>query len=374
MVLLLLDFDGTITQHDTLASLIALAIAESSSGSSGGSTSHQSNSTSATLDPPNAKDTTTTAPDPHDSQNRKVTLEKLWDDIVQDYVASHKRHTSAYNPSADQRTTLQEELEFLESVRHVELHSVGRVSEAGFFRGLGRGVLEGLGRRAVEIGLGCSAEESTGGEDPKGEGGEGEGKARGQGEELIDGGNGEKDSDGNEGEQKEGAVVVRKGFGEFVEQQAGRGWDVGIVSVNWCGEFIRGVVEGRCEPGQGQRKVRRVIANGIGFPDGRVQGPAELGGEPLVSAGDKLRAMRSLRRGWEEEKVVYFGDSTTDLACLVEADFGVVIADDRESKLLRTLKRVGLDVSHVGEAKEGSKLVWARDFLEVLQSGVMERI
>jgi hypothetical protein len=146
------------------------------------------------------------------------------------------------------------------------------------------------------------------------------------------------------------------------------------VSVNWCGEFIRGVVEGGCEPGPGRKRVRRVIANGIGFPDGRVEGPRELGREPLVSAGDKLRAMMSLRRGWEEEKVVYFGDSTTDLACLAEADFGVIIADDGKSKLLRTLKRVGLDVSHVGEAKEENKLVWARDFVEVLESGVMERI
>ena len=114
-----------------------------------------------------------------------------------------------------------------------------------------------------------------------------------------------------------------------------------------------------------------MVSNSIAWPGGRIQGPS--GTEPLVTAGDKLRAMESLTARLKEEKVVYFGDSTTDLACLVGADLGVVMADDAESKLLRTLKRIGLDVLHVGEPwVEGRKLVWARDFDEVLQSGVME--
>jgi soluble P-type ATPase len=84
--------------------------------------------------------------------------------------------------------------------------------------------------------------------------------------------------------------------------------------------------------------------------------------------------MKSLREGMEEERVVYFGDSTTDQACLVEADLGVVMADDGGSKLLKTLERINLTVPHVGEARAENKLVWARDFQEVLQSGVMDRI
>ncbi|KAK4103073.1 hypothetical protein N658DRAFT_467526 [Parathielavia hyrcaniae] len=286
MVLVLLDFDGTITQHDTLSSLITLAIA--------------------------------------DNDNR--TLTQLWADIVDDYVASHQRHAASYaGPPAERRRTLREELAYLESVRGVELRSVAREERGGI------------------------------------------NTSRVEGEE--DGGN------GSEGEEvKKGAVVVRRGLGEFLEQQASRGWDVAVVSVNWSGEFIRGVVEAVCEPGQGRETVMRMVANGIGFPDGCVEGPKELGGEPLVSAGDKLRAMKSLRRGWEEDNVVYFGDSTTDLACLVAADLGVVIADDGESKLLKTLKRLGFGVSHVGEARGESKLVWAKDFVEVLQSGVMDRI
>jgi phosphoserine phosphatase len=238
----------------------------------------------------------------------------------------------------------------LESVEGVERASVGRVGRGGFFRGLGGagggdggegdgGVLEGIGRRAV----GCLARDVEG----RGVGGEG-------------GGDG-------------GDVKLRKGFGEFLEVQGDKGWDLAVVSVNWSGEFIKGVVEGGCELGQGSR-VRKVVANGIGFPDGRVEGPVELGGEALVTAGDKLRAMKSLLEGMEEERVVYFGDSTTDLACLVEADLGVVMADDAGSKLLKTLERINFRVPHVGEAGAENKLVWARDFEEVLQSGVMDGI
>ncbi|KAK4131738.1 hypothetical protein BT67DRAFT_427122 [Trichocladium antarcticum] len=85
--------------------------------------------------------------------------------------------------------------------------------------------------------------------------------------------------------------------------------------------------------------------------------------------------MRSVVGGaGDERRVVYFGDSTTDLACLVEADLGVVMADDGESKLLKTLRRVGLEVPHVGQWEDGRRLVWARDFDEVLGSRVMEWI
>ena len=170
-------------------------------------------------------------------------------------------------------------------------------------------------------------------------------------------------------------MTIRKGFGEFVQRMGKeRGWDVAVVSVNWSGEFIRGVVGVGCEE-DAQGVVETVVSNSIAWPGGRIQGPSELGTEPLVTAGDKLRAMESLTARLGEEKVVYLGDSTTDLACLVAADLGVVMADDAESKLLRALKRIGFDVSHVSEPwEDGRRLVWARDYDEVLQSGVMESI
>jgi hypothetical protein len=169
---------------------------------------------------------------------------------------------------------------------------------------------------------------------------------------------------------------VRKGFGELMRRREEEGmsrWKVGVVSVNWSGQFIQGVVGAGCE----RRGVDMVVlSNWVERSEGAVEGPGEIGKEPLVTAGDKLRAMRSYTGdyGTEGEEVVYVGDSPTDLACLMEADLGVVMADDGESKLLATLKRIGFEVPHVGETREESHLVWARDFEEVLQSGVMDRV
>jgi 2-hydroxy-3-keto-5-methylthiopentenyl-1-phosphate phosphatase len=314
--LLLLDFDGTITQHDTLDSLVSLAIAASR---------------------PEANK--------HDDDDRTSALTALWEEIVRDYVAAHARHVAAYSPTAEERTTLGLELAFLESLKSVEAASADRVSRAGFFRGLDGNGLEELGRRAVTLGTathGSRWGDDGGDEDGKGSGGK-------------------------------GAARAREGLAKFVERMGGEEgmWDLAVVSVNWSGRFIKGVLEGSCRAGD---KVRRIVANGISWPDGSIQGPDDLGGEPLATAGDKLRAMRSLREGWKEQKVVYFGDSTTDLPCLIEANLGVIMADDVESKLLKTLRRIGFEAPHVGEAGPENSLIWARDFDEVLRSGVMERI
>ncbi|KXX78279.1 hypothetical protein MMYC01_206498 [Madurella mycetomatis] len=319
MGLIFLDFDGTITQHDTLNALVSLAL---------------------------------THRNPHGPNQE---LLARWRAIVRDYVADHAAHLAAYSPPPHLRRTLAQELDFLESLGPVEGRSVARVSRAGLFAGLRGGDLEGLGRGAVSSS--CSA-------------------SSGQGSSGGGGGGG-----GGGGSGDEGVVKLRKGFGLFVERMGGgRGWDIGVVSVNWSGRFIKGVVESGYPQSEHGGKAfelmeERIVANGIAFPDGEIEGPEELGGQPLLTAGDKLRALKSLRERMAEERVVYFGDSTTDLACLIEADFGVVMAEDEEeSKLLRTLKRVGCEVPHVDQWRVGGELAWARDFEEVLRSGVMERI
>lgn len=90
----------------------------------------------------------------------------------------------------------------------------------------------------------------------------------------------------------------------------------------------------------------------------------------MLTAGDKLEASKVLV-GERQGKWMYVGDSTTDLAVLLEADVGVVMANGEESSLLKTLKRVGFDVPHVNEGKK-AQVVWARDFEELMGSGVMD--
>ena len=364
MPLLLLDFDGTITQHDTLHPLVTLAISSSSPTSS----SLPTPSTSSTISTPNTTsnhNSTPTTAHSHDHDDNHERLNALWEKIVRDYVADHAAHLDSYSPRPDERTTLEQELAFLESLGEVERKSVERVSGAGFFRrllesgvgGVGSGGgKEGLDGRLTGAGVGGVGGEKEAEEGIRERKGEGESPLQWLGREAV----------------KTKKVEVRKGFGEFMKDIKGReeqGWEVAVVSVNWSGGFIRGVV------GEGCGEVitkEKVVANAIGSPEGRVEGPVELGGAVLVTAGDKLRGMKSLKK--DKERVVYFGDSTTDLACLVEADLGIVIADDGESKVLKTLRRVGLEVPHVGDCDSGSKLVWARDFGEVIQSKVMDGI
>ncbi|KAL2258205.1 hypothetical protein VTK26DRAFT_8580 [Humicola hyalothermophila] len=367
MPLLLLDFDGTITQNDTLHPLVTLAISSSSASLALPAAPGPTSTTSASP-PPSNPPTTEIQEKGHPPQN--VDLHARWSQIVNDYVADHAAHLASYVPAAEARTTLAQELAFLESLGDVERRSVERVGKAGFFRGLmDPGSSGGSGTAAGE-------EEEEG----PGVGGlrlDGLGSGVGTGN-VNEGSAGKRVSR----KKKESAlqrlgreavrrkeVEVRKGFDKFIKDVKGRQpkWEVAVVSVNWSGDFIRGVVDQGCGEVIAEEKV---VANQVASPDGWVEGPAELGGEVLATAGDKLRGMESLRnRG---EKVVYFGDSTTDLACLVEADLGVVIADDGESKVLRTMRRVGLAVPHVGDADAGSRLVWAKDFEEVAQSKVMD--
>ncbi|KAK4181195.1 HAD-like domain-containing protein [Triangularia setosa] len=298
--IIIFDFDGTITTQDTINTLASLP------------TSH------------------------HPTETTKG-HEKLWEEIVEGYVADHASHTKAYSPDVGSRTTLEQELEYLESLRVPEGASIQKVSQGSLFAHLKEEDFRVFGTKVADDGRGGR-------------------------------------------EQEKERVTLRKGFREFVGRCRGEGgWEVGVVSVNWSRDFIKGVIAQQCG---GATDGVRVVANGIKYPEGTIEGPEELGGEVMMTAGDKLRGMRLLllkgeRVGGKKKVVVYFGDSTTDLACLVEADLGVVVADEEGGKLLVTLRRIGYAVPHVGEYKEekdGRKpgMLWARDFEEVMGSGVVD--
>ncbi|EGS23651.1 nuclease-like protein [Thermochaetoides thermophila DSM 1495] len=275
MPLLLLDFDGTITCTDTLHALISLSIARTTKCMSELKTTSQKRPNTAALF-------------------------SLWDDIVREYVAAHTAHSAQYRPREEDRREIDDEFDYLESVKPIEKASVARVGAAGFFAGLvsweeakyesvedvetRKWGLRDLGRSAVLHSKDTNVPPDGGGE-------------------LC--------------------VEVRKGFGEFMKRFGGTNtddWEVAVVSVNWSAEFIRG----------------------------EVKGPAELGGDVLVSVKDKLRAMKSVMKLDGKERVVYFGDSTTDLACLLAADLGVVVADNTETKLMKTLRRMRFKIYAFG--------------------------
>ncbi|XWW93073.1 hypothetical protein V2A60_001001 [Cordyceps javanica] len=242
--------------------------------------------------------------------SRGANLQPAWDALVQAYLADYDAYRASFTPKEAERTTAEQEILFLGGLKDVERASLRRVGDAAIFKGLGVAAMRRIGADAV----------------------------------------------------RDGHVKLRPGFGRLVTTARQRDWTVSVVSVNWSTDFVRGAA------GEQLRGEDAVVANGTREEDGAICGPDALGGDLLVCAPDKARAMRRLRGGPAAAAAaakVYFGDSTTDLACLLEADRSVVLAEG-ESALLTALRRLGFEVPHVGEAK--GRIVWARTFDEVLES------
>ncbi|KAI1813702.1 hypothetical protein GGS20DRAFT_463523 [Poronia punctata] len=256
-------------------------------------------------------DLTTTSPD----------LSSRWDEVVHAYVSDYKSHVSSYAPPAADRLRVEDEVTFLRSQKHVETRSLGRINECALFRGISDDVFREAGRRLVE----------------------------------------------------DGTVRLRPGFGRLVRGALGRGRRVCVVSVNWSAAFIEGAACGEFAAGE-----VTVYANEVREVDGAVLGPRDGTGKVLLGGGrnltnsedkrDVVRMVMGLARDSERGAPVfcYFGDSTTDMECLLEATRGVVIADDEESGLIKTLRRLGKRVPHVRDAEADEEIVWAVDFEEVM--------
>lgn len=364
--LVVLDFDGTITRRDTIAALAHRAIA-------------------------NQDDDDDDYDDDDDERRRK---RESWRAVVDAYLADYRRHVASWKYSSPASgassggglassgddddgdngggaLALERELAFLESLCIVERASLARVAAAGLFRGLQRADLLRFGAKAVAAAAGGGAVDV---------------KLKG-------------DGDGSDDD----AVYLRAGFLEFVDKVGGavggrrgdggngdgggNGWRLGLVSVNWSGAFVEGVLDETAA-----RFAAGMRVNEVSWPDGRITGPPPLSPAehgklpPLLTAGDKLAAFQSLKRAVVDEErdgeaVVYVGDSVTDLACLLDADVGVVMVDGdgdkADSKLLQTLRRLGHTVSRVTEGGISSplpRLVWARDFDDILRSKMLDKV
>lgn len=232
-------------------------------------------------------------------------LSDSWDQVVKSYVEDYQNYKDGHPSQEHARTCVDDEMRFLSGMKDVEETSLGRVADAKIFKGLDDETLARAGREAV----------------------------------------------------RQGRVHIRDGFDGLLRLAKERGWKVGVVSVNWSRAFIRGALTPH---------DIYVVANEPAS-DGGITGPPELPGGRMTNAREKHKAVEHLVKDGKE-KTLYFGDSTTDMECLL--DGGVVMSDDGESSLLKTLRRVGVEVPHVKERK--AKVTWARDFQEVLDSGILD--
>jgi thiamine phosphate phosphatase / amino-HMP aminohydrolase len=380
---LFLDFDGTITTEDTVTHLANFALrfqaeqrqaygedndsqcigVSSSSGAGTGNDYDDSatpdNVATSSLSQTVRKGNKDEADDDANNANANANdgdrdgdgdgdLSACWDAVVAAYVADYKAHVSAYAPEAAKRRHVSDEVAFLRSQKHVETRSLRRINGCALFRGIGRDAFREAGRALV----------------------------------------------------RDGTVRLRPGFHGLVKAALARGRRVNVVSVNWSAAFI----EGACGFDEGDGF--RVISNDVRKKDGAVVGPGALTGEGLLAhrdqdqdqnqenetgdgdgdptplreqtsrnltnSVDKRDAVQEVRRrqATEDTPFWYFGDSTTDMECLLEATRGVVLADDGTSTLIETLRRIGKRVPHVRDAESSDNIVWASNFEEVMNSGL----
>lgn len=193
-----------------------------------------------------------------------------------------------------------------------------------------------------------------------------------------------------------GEVQVRKGFQEFVdeiESKGGKGngrW--GIVSVNFCEDWVRGVLGNVL----GKEKSESVnVFTNQPDKDGILRRNFDVaGGEGgvLCTSDGKLEAMKAMTqqlRSVKEQEVVYIGDSSTDVECLLDENVeGVImVKEDGESKLADLLESIG-EVELVERYKNmrivrsvrnydvewtrrnGKRIWFARDFEDLLSSDI----
>ncbi|KAL9578884.1 MAG: hypothetical protein Q9212_005431 [Teloschistes hypoglaucus] len=214
-----------------------------------------------------------------------------------------------------------------------------------------------------------------------------------------------------------GQVRMREGWARVMGMarrtgEEARGGKVGVVSVGWSGEFIRGCLRSASAEllttshGGGQEREE---GSGVNIGDIVVRANEILGGVEgkmsryfeedgrggkggIWTARDKRRVMMEMLFRPEQDRAecnksmtVYVGDSSTDLECLLAADFGICMREDGEMSgeqraLEETLQRIGIECQWIGDMKPtdlgarstdyGStkQLWWTKNFDQICDS------
>lgn len=272
----------------------------------------------------------------HAARHHKSSTLPPWSDIVSAYLSDYQAHSSSYVPTPEARSTAAQEAAWLNSLQPIEKASMARAIKAGIWDGVTESEIQDAADRAVES----------------------------------------------------GNVNLRRGWAGLIRRmRSSEGATVEIVSVNWSRCWIRGILQAASRSVGGEERLQldevpiyanelpSVVEN-LGDANDRRSPGADI---VLRTSGGKLRQLHerqpdNIASIQDKPFVVYIGDSTTDLECLIEAELGICIRDESmggsQKELAQTLARLKMDVEWIGglhssESQKKPHIVWARDFVEI---------
>lgn len=282
-----------------------------------------------------------------ETQSTSEATQGTWADVAQHYIDTHRNHIQSYKPEASERKTIDEERQWLHSLKPVEESSAYKAEASGLFKGVTASDVQGIAKIAIA----------------------------------------------------EGEVAIRRGWEDLLAEIDGRQRSqtipnldlVSILSANWSQYLILECLKATdCpmelsipkepgEPRERQPHTIRIYGNeiqGIHSPEGSSGSLCHPNGRDFRTSQDKSKWISECADAHvsdtERPLVVYFGDSMGDFEALLEADIGICIRNHPPSssqlQLLDTFERLGVHIPHILEADiSGSNgMVWASDFHEVV--------
>ena len=157
---------------------------------------------------------------------------------------------------------------------------------------------------------------------------------------------------------------LRAGCAEAVARAHEAGWELGVLSINWCPPLIEAVLVGavrRHLRGGGERGALpapeiwsnsvdeagavRLLIPGASAKRSRIAAIRKSRGRAISEIGAQGGGVK------DDPVIVYIGDSSTDLSALLEADVGIMLG--RSSTVVSFAERWGIRLAGLAERQTG---------------------
>ena len=331
---LVLDWDSTLTTQDTMSLLGRLPeqrdirirqegqrMTDKATVVSQQTQKLPGKQTSLNREPPDFTSTSSIPPD--------------WDYFFKAYIEDYGPHKARHFPTTNDHKAF---CNYLNSLKAIEMRSVQRVQNSGFFRGVKACDVAEVAQTAVSS----------------------------------------------------GEVEMREGWAGLLEMFTGKedGRQVSILSVNWSKTFIRSCLQAAATKDESIDETRKqalvdliseipIIANDLdGLTSahgstGQIIGGIQTSADKLSRLPRSTRTKKDLAIGLVDKEeggpyICYIGDSATDYECIAAADFGLYLVDDLEdavaklSKILGPLNHNPTELANgIWNCEEGTWWKWA---------------